>query len=246
VTPATPLRWLPAVIERIERRTVRVVSVFLRAEVQRHIAGQHLDVRLTAPDGYRAQRSYSIASAPGAELFELAIERLEEGEVSPFFHDIARMGDAVEVRGPVGGHFVWRAEDGGPLLLLAGGSGVVPLVSMIRDRSAASPGLPTLLVYSARTWGDLLFRDELIAAEREDAQLAIVLATTRGQAQRPQDQGQRLDGAALGSILERWGQLPRHAYVCGSNRFVEAMTAGLVACDVPAARIRAERYGGTA
>ena len=102
-----------------------------------HVAGQHVDVRLTAPDGYQAQRSYSIASAPGAPTIELAIERLDDGEVSPYFHEVARPGDSVEIRGPIGGHFVWRSDDGGPLLLVGGGSGVVPLMAMLRHRAAA-------------------------------------------------------------------------------------------------------------
>jgi ferredoxin-NADP reductase len=244
VTPGTPLRWQSAVIERIERPTARVTGLFLRADLQRHIAGQHLDVRLTAPDGYRAQRSYSIASGPGAELFELAIERLENGEVSPFFHDVAQAGDQIEVRGPIGGHFVWCAEDGGPLLLVGGGSGVVPLVAIIRDRARTASGVPTLLVYSARTWDDLLYRDELIAGQASDPSLLVVLTTTRSPARRPGDLDRRLHAATLGSLLARWGHLPRHGFVCGANRFVEAVTGGLVAAGVPAGQIRAERYGG--
>ena len=148
--PQTPLRWQQAAIERIVRQTPRVVSVFLRTALGPHAAGQHVDIRLTAPDGYEAQRSYSIASAPGAPEIELAIERLEEGEVSPYFHEIARPGDTFEVRGPIGGHFVWRAQDGGPLLLIGGGSGVVPLMAIARHRANTAPSTQTLLAYSAR------------------------------------------------------------------------------------------------
>src|SRR5206468_10076052 len=154
---AAPARWHEAVIERIVHRTPRITSVFLRAPIGAHVAGQHVDVRLTAPDGYQAQRSYSIASAPGTEAIELAIERLEHGEVSPFFHEVARPGDTVEVRGPIGGHFVWRAEDGGPILLIAGGSGIVPLMAIARHRATAALETIALLVYSARTWEELVF-----------------------------------------------------------------------------------------
>src|SRR6202011_2479269 len=158
--PATaPSRWQEAVIDRIAPRTRRVVSVFLRLRLDPHLAGQHVDVRLTAPDGYQAERSYSIASAPGAGSIELAIERLEGGEVSPSFDEVAMRGAPIEIRGPIGGHFVWRSTDGGPLLLIGGGSGVVPLMAMIRYRAAAASEAEALLVYSSRTWEELIFRD---------------------------------------------------------------------------------------
>src|SRR4029453_11997827 len=143
-----PLRWQEAVIERIIPQTARVISIFLRADLGLHAAGQHLDIRLTAPDGYQAQRSYSIASAPGADSIELAIERLEGGEISPYFHEVAQPGDSIEVRGPIGGHFIWRAEDGGPILLIGGGSGEVPLMAMLGYRAAMAPETSALLVYS--------------------------------------------------------------------------------------------------
>src|SRR5207247_2760702 len=128
---AEPWRWQEALIERVVHQTPRVVSVFLGASLPLHQAGQHVDVRLSAPDGYQAQRSYSIASQPGADHIELAIERLENGEVSPYFHEVAQRGDTFEVRGPIGGHFVWRREDGGPMLLFGGGSRVVPLIVVV-------------------------------------------------------------------------------------------------------------------
>ena len=158
-------RWQEALIERLLPRTPRVISVFLRAGLGPHEAGQHIDVRLTAPDGYQAQRSYSIASAPGSEIIELAIERLEDGEVSPYFHDIARPGDAIEVRGPIGGHFIWRGQDGGPLLLVAGGSGIVPLMAMLRHRTTVAPDTRALLVYSARN--DQALLREILAQWRQ-------------------------------------------------------------------------------
>src|SRR5271166_3293922 len=148
IPPAGAARWQEAVIDRLVRRTSRVLSVFLQVELGASVAGQHLDVRLTAPDGYQAQRSYSIASAPGSDEIELAIERLDDGEVSPYFHEVAQPGDTIEVRGPIGGHFVWRTADGGPTLLVAGGSGIVPLMAIIRDCLATGPETPMLLAYS--------------------------------------------------------------------------------------------------
>ena len=239
-----PSRWQPAVIERLLPRTPRVISVFLRASLGAREAGQHVDVRLIAPDGYEAQRSYSIASAPGDESLELAIERLEHGEVSPYFHEVARPGDAIELRGPIGGHFIWRREDGGPLLLVGGGSGIVPLVAMLRHRAAVAPDTKALLVYSARTWGEVVYRDELLAEQARDTQFDLVLTTTREARHRPGDFERRLDRTLLRDILGAWRQTPRHVYVCGSNAFVEAVTTHLVE-EIPAPVIRTERYGGT-
>jgi ferredoxin-NADP reductase len=241
---AAASRWQEAVIERVLPRTPRVSSFFLHVDVGGHEAGQHVDVRLTASDGYQAQRSYSIASAPDAANVELAIERLEDGEVSPFFHDVARAGDAVEVRGPIGGHFVWRVEDGGPLLLVAGGSGVVPLMAIARHRALTAPGTIAMLVYSARTWEDVVFRDELLSIEAHDPNFTLVLTTTRGPRHRPKDFDRRLDRSLLRDILMRWGDSARQVYVCGSNVFVEAATTSLVLEAVSAERIRTERFGG--
>jgi ferredoxin-NADP reductase len=242
--PAAPARWQQAVIERIVPRTPRVISVWLRSPLQQHVAGQHVDVRLTAADGYEAERSYSIASAPEMGLIELAIERLEDGEVSPYFHEVARAGDTIEVRGPIGGHFVWRPEDGGPTLLIAGGSGVAPLMAIVRSWSAVEPKTPLLLVYSARVWEELIFRDELLDTEAREPEFSLVVTTTRGKPHRPRDFDRRLDRPLLSEILTNWGQSPRNVYVCGSNDFVETVTRSLVAETVPAALIRTERFGG--
>ena len=241
---AAPIRWQPAVIQRIVAQTPRIASVFLQAPLMRSIAGQHVDVRLTADDGYQAQRSYSIASAPGSAVIELAIERLEDGEVSPYFHDIARPGDTIEVRGPIGGHFVWRASDGGPVLLVGGGSGVVPLVAIVRDWMTTAPATPAMLVHSARTWEELAFRDELLDLEARRPEFTFVAITTRGPRTRATDFDRRLDPPLLRELSTRWGFAPRHVYACGSNAFVEAAAASLVAQRVPAAIIRTERYGG--
>ena len=243
-TSGAPLRWQEVAIHAVQRRTPRVVSVFVDATLGLHVAGQHVDVRLTAPDGYHAERSYSIASAPGVAPLELAIEHLEGGEVSAYFHEVAAAGDRIELRGPIGGHFVWRPADGGPLLLVAGGSGVAPLMAMLRTRAAGATRVPTLLVYSARSWDEVIWRDELLALDGDDDALRVVLATTRGKPGRAGDLDGRVDADRLHGLLAAWGHTPRHAYVCGANRFVEAMTRALVQQGIAAAAIRAERYGG--
>jgi ferredoxin-NADP reductase len=248
VTAVPPLAagtpWQQAVIERIERRTPRVSSVFLRVPLAEHIAGQHVDVRLTASDGYQAARSYSIASAPGDPLVELAIEELEDGEVSPYFVELAQPGDMIEVRGPLGGHFIWRGEDGGPILLVGGGSGVVPLVAILRHRARTAPETSALLAYSSRTWDDVIFRDELLSSDASDGRLQVVLSTTREPRRRATDVERRFDRETLRDILARWDMTPLHVYVCGSTPFVEVVANALVLEGIAAERIRTERYGG--
>jgi ferredoxin-NADP reductase len=236
--------WHEAVIERVVHRTPRVASLFLRAPLAAHDAGQHLDIKLTAADGYQAQRSYSIASAPGDPLIELAVERLDDGEVSPFLHDVARPGDTIQVRGPLGGHFIWRAEDGGPLLLVAGGSGVAPLMSILRHRVAVLPESSALLAYSARTWDELIFRDELLSMAASDQRFRLLVTTTREPRHRPTDLDRRLDRASLREMLAQWGETPRQIYVCGATAFVESVATALVREGIPAERVRTERYGG--
>jgi ferredoxin-NADP reductase len=249
--------WRDVKIERIEQLTPRIKSVFLELPaLTSHRAGQHVNVRLTAPDGYAAQRSYSIASVPGADTVELIIEKLDDGEVSPFFHDIAEAGESIEVRGPLGGHFVWGPADGGPLLLIAGGSGIAPLMAMVRAWAADLTAvvaqtvevpqvpMPVLLVCSARTPADLPFRAELLALEAARSDFTFIAVTTREPPPRPTDLGRRLDAAAIANVLGRWDHTPRHVYVCGANRFVEAVANGLVDAGIPAARIKTERYGG--
>ncbi len=235
--------WQQAVIARIEQRTSRMRSYFLRAPLARHIAGQHVDVRLTAPDGYQARRSYSIASAPGAEELELAIELLDDGEVSGYFHDIAQPGDTIDMRGPLGGHFVWDAAQAGPLLLVAGGSGVVPLVSIARAWAAAGGPVPALLLHSARQWDGLAFRDALFAIDTAHAGFTYATTVTRGAA--PHGYTRRLDKAMLDDLLAQWGHMPALCYVCGANGFVEAAAQLLVAAGVAPRAVRTERYGGT-
>ena len=166
--------------------------------------------------------------------------------MSPWFHESAQPGDTIEVRGPIGGHFVWRGDDGGPLLLIGGGSGIVPLMAIARHRANVAPATPALLVYSARTWDDIVYRDELVAMAARDPAFRLVLATTREPRRRAQDLDRRIDDAALRDVVSRWGHAPRHVYACGSNAFVGAVTASIVRDGVPAERVRAERYGGVA
>lgn len=233
-------------IEGIERHTASVKSFFLRPRHWRSfLAGQHLDLRLTAPSGYQAQRSYSVASAPGVEgVYELAIERLEGGEVSPFFHDAAEVGDAIEVRGPFGGHFVWNLEDGGPLLLIGGGSGVAPLMSILRHRSMVGDKVPATLVYGARTWDQLIFREELLTRDAVEHDLTLLLCLSRDVARRPQDLGRRIDASLLKDVLMKFGTAPRLTFVCGSNAFVEPVSSHLLDLGLKPETIRTERFGG--
>lgn len=238
------LPWVDATITRTQARTPRLRSIFLRAPTRPHVAGQHLDVRLTAADGHQARRAYSIASPPGAAETELLVESLPGGEVSPWFHEQATAGDTFEVKGPLGGVFLWRPEHGGPLLLAGGGSGIAPLLSMLRERAARAPGLPTLLLYSVRRLEEVACPEELDAMQRADPALQVVIAATRGPAGRPGDREGRFDTQALGERLARWGRTPARACVCGPTAFVEVITHGLMAAGVAARCILAERFGG--
>jgi ferredoxin-NADP reductase len=246
ISQALYIPWQAAAIELVERQTASVKSFFLRPETWRSFrAGQHLDVRLTAPDGYQVQRSYSVASAPGLNgLYEIAVERLDDGEVSPFFHDVAEIGDAIEIRGPFGGHFAWSPEDGGPLLLVGGGSGVAPLMSILRHRAELGAAVPMLLLCAAPTWDDVIFRDELLARDGAEADLTLLLSLSRDTARRPQDAGRRIDAPLLTVTLARVGAAPRLTFVCGSNAFVETVTGHLLDLDLSPETIRTERFGG--
>jgi ferredoxin-NADP reductase len=240
------LSWQRAMITRIVDRVPRVRSYFFKLSVPFQFrAGQHVNVRLTAPDGYQAERSYSIASAPeAADGLELVIERLEDGEISPYFHDVAAVGDDIELRGPIGGHFVWSTAEGGPLLLVGGGSGVVPLMCMIRHRAALASDVPTRLLLSARTWDDVIFRDELLELQSARTGLDLTLALTRASAHRDGDYGRRVDSAMMTDVLRHWTQPPHYVFVCGSNAFVEAAARGMIDAGIPVDIIRTERYGG--
>lgn len=239
------MAWTDARIERMERRTPGIVSVWLRTTLATHRAGQHLDVRLTAEDGYEARRSYSIASAPGGPI-ELLVARLDDGEVSSWFHDAAQPGDSIEIQGPLGGHFVWTPEDRGPVLWIAGGSGIAPLAAMARQRAIAAPDTPALLLHAARSWDDLALRDEMAALAQRDAAFHFVAATSREAARRLGDFARRVDRPMLAELLARWRHDPQRVYVCGSTPFVETTADAALKLGIPAARIRTERYGNAA
>src|ERR687888_1059448 len=178
-----PLDWQIATVTAIKPETPDVKTLTLTLpEWLPQRAGQHYDIRLTAPDGYQAQRSYSIASPPErAGEIDLTVERLEDGEVSSYLHDVLMVGDQIEVRGPIGGYFVWEAAMGGPLLLIAGGSGIVPLMAMLRHRAAAGSTVPTRLLYSSRSDADIIYRDELDRLVRSSTMIEVVHTLTRAQ-----------------------------------------------------------------
>jgi len=208
--------------------------------------GQHVDVRLTAPDGYNAVRSYSIASAPEYNRrIELAIELLENGEVSPFFHTTVEVGDTIDLRGPLGGHFVWGPGCGGPLLLIGGGSGLVPLLSILRHRKAIHNAVQAVLVLSARTWDDIPFREELLEMDGAHDGFKLVLTLTRDMRRRPDDYQRRVDSAMMEEVLRLLPSPPVLTYACGTNKFVDTAVDAAIAAGVPeGADIRTERYGG--
>jgi ferredoxin-NADP reductase len=205
-----------------------------------HRAGQHVDVRLTAEDGYQAQRSYSIASAPEDGHVVLTVERLADGEVSPYLVDELRPGDELELRGPIGGYFVWEAALGGPLLLLAGGSGIAPLRSMLRHRAAAGSSVPARLLYSARTLDDVIYRDELERLGDDDVDVRFTL--TRGWPDGWTGYRRRIDRELLEEVAWPPDERPL-VYICGPTAFVEVAATTLVELGHDAGRIKTERFG---
>jgi ferredoxin-NADP reductase len=237
------LTWQPAEVVDSTTETARVKTlVFDVREWTGHRAGQHVDIRLTAEDGYQAERSYSIASAPDGTRVELTIERLDDGEVSPYLTDELRLGDSIELRGPIGGYFVWEPPDGGPLLLVAGGSGIVPLMAMLRVRAAAASDVETRLLFSSRSWDDVIYREEL---ERlHDDRLSVVHTLTRSQPPGWTGYSRRVDTAMLTEVAPSAAERP-HVYVCGPTPFVEAVAAALVGLGHAADRIKTERFGAT-
>jgi ferredoxin-NADP reductase len=209
-----------------------------------HLAGQHVDLRLTAEDGYQAERSYSIASAPTADELELTVERLEDGEVSPYLVDDLREGDAFELRGPIGGHFVWRPGGSRPLLLVAGGSGVVPLAAMLRHRAAVGSEAPARMLLSARSADDALFGAELAALAAGDPALRVEPTYTRSPPPGWTGYARRVDRAMLGEVGFAPEERP-DVFVCGPTSFVEAAAESLVALGHEPGAIRTERFGPT-
>jgi ferredoxin-NADP reductase len=241
-----PLAWQIATVSAIRAETPEVSSYTLRLPAWRaHRAGQHYDVRLTAADGYQAQRSYSIASPPSREGdVDLTIERIADGEVSPYFHDVVQVGDEVEVRGPIGGYFVWEPSLGGPLLLVAGGSGVVPLMAMLRERATADPKPMAVLVHSSRTYDDVIYRDELASLATNDGGLRVIQTLTRSQPPGWTGYDRRIDRPMLAEAMAAAGAQPL-VYICGPTLLVEAAANALVELGVPPAQVRTERFGPT-
>jgi ferredoxin-NADP reductase len=237
------LTWHVATVVELRTETPRVTTIaFDVPGWPGHRAGQHVDVRLTAEDGYQAQRSYSIASPPYGKHVELTVERLDDGEVSPYLTDELQPRDQIELRGPVGGYFVWEPAQGGPVLLVAGGSGVVPLMAMIRARAAAGSRADTRFLFSSRSWDDVIYREEL--AQLEGSGLHVVHTLTRARPQGWTGYARRVDAQMLADLGPSAAELP-HVYVCGSAPFVEAVAEALVRLGHDPGRIKTERFGPT-
>ncbi|MEV4262631.1 ferredoxin reductase [Kribbella sp. NPDC049584] len=239
------LTWQTGTVISTIQETPRVKTIALAVEDwSGHRAGQHIDVRLTAPDGYQTERSYSIASAPEDDYLSITVERLDDGEVSPYLVDELREGDELEFRGPVGGHFIWEDDLGGPLFLVAGGSGVVPLRSMLRHHRAVGSRVPVRVLCSARSLELLIYRDELMELAADDL-IDISITLTR---EPPSSSWRGYRGRIDPALLSTTGWSTRTeplTYICGPTAFVETAAAGLVALGYDARRIRTERFGGT-
>ena len=238
------LNWQLAEVLEVVDETPRVRTIILRPPAwPGHLAGQHVDVRLTAEDGYQAQRSYSIASAPEDQHLALTVERLEDGEVSSYLFEVLHPGDQLELRGPIGGYFVWRESMGGPLLLLAGGSGVVPFRSMLRHHKAAGSSVPVRLLYSSQSYEGIIYREEL-ARISGSANVEVFLTLTREWPEDWNGHRRRIDADLLQEIS--WSPTDQPLiYICGSNSFVEQAANGLVALGHEPGKIRTERFGPT-
>jgi ferredoxin-NADP reductase len=235
------ITWQIATVQKITVETYRTKTFTLSLpHWQPFLPGQHYDVRLTAPDGYQAQRSYSVGSDPETQgTIDLTIEVIPDGEVSPYFHEVVQPSDQIEVRGPIGGPFTWSRDLGGPLLLLAGGSGIVPLMSMLRHRRNAAPEVPALLLYSSRSVEDIIYRKEL---ETSGANLTVIHTLTRSQPPGWPGYSRRVDRQMLEEVVAQVGDSP-NSYVCGPTPFVEAVADGLVDLGLPPEKIRTERFG---
>lgn len=238
------LNWQLGAVVETRMETQRSKSLLLAVpEWTGHKAGQHVDIRLTAEDGYQAQRSYSIASPPeDAARLMLTVERLEDGEVSPYLVDELRIGDKLELRGPIGGYFVWEARLGGPLLLVAGGSGIVPLMAIMRHRQKSGSNVLTRLLYSSRSYEEIIYREELDQLASGDRMLEVVYTLTRAQPPGWTGYDRRIDAELLGQVAWKPEQRPL-AFICGPTQFVETAAAGLLSLGYEPARIKTERFG---
>jgi ferredoxin-NADP reductase len=242
----SPIDWRIATVAGVHDETPMVRSfTFALPEWTGHRPGQHVDLRLTAEDGYSVERSYSIASEPErAGEIDLTVERIPDGEVSPFLHDVVVPGDRLELRGPIGGYFVWEARLGGPLLLVAGGSGVVPLMAMVRHRRRAGSRVPTRLLFSSRHFEEIIYRDELDQLSRDGDGLEVIHTLTRSQPPGWTGYDRRIDDRMLGEVLEPLGVTAR-VYICGPTALVEVAANALVRLGLSADRVRTERFGPT-
>ena len=238
------LTWQVATVGPVTDETQAVRTIALDVpDWPGHRAGQHLDVRLTAEDGYRAERSYSIASAPG-EPVAITVERLDDGEVSPYLTEELRPGDDLELRGPVGGYFVWEPADGGPLLLLAGGSGIVPLRAILRHRQRTGSSVPVRLLYSSRSLADVIYHAELDELAGQAGGVEVIHTLTRRQPPGWTGYARRPDAQMLAEVAWPADAAPL-AYACGPTSFVETVASGLVGLGYPAQRVKTERFGAT-
>jgi ferredoxin-NADP reductase len=236
------LSWQLASVRELVDETARVRTIVLDVPGWTgHRAGQHLDVRLTAEDGYRAERAYSIASPPGEPL-AITVERLEDGEVSPYLTEELRPGDELELRGPIGGYFVWGPEVRGPLELVAGGSGIVPLMAMLRHRARSRSEVPARLLYSSRSLDDVIYREEL--DRLVGGGVEVVHTLTRSQPPGWSGRSGRVDATLLAEVAWPASSSPL-AFVCGPTSFVEVVAGGLVELGYPAAKVKTERFGAT-
>ena len=245
------IEWRSATVRKVIEETSSVRTLVLDVPGwPGHRAGQHVDVRLTAPDGYQAQRSYSIASAPLAPHLALTIERLDDGEVSSYLCGELAEGDVFELRGPIGGYFQWDVSDGGPLLLVAGGSGIVPLMAMLRHRSmslsnpAARHALPARLLYSSRRWNDIIYREELEELARVDESAQVTHTITREPPPNWTGFQRRIDRAMLSQVAWPPDEKPR-VFICGPTPLVESAATELAALGHEPSLIKTERFGPT-
>ena len=239
------LTWQLGEVAEVIQDTPTVSSLVLQVPGwPGHLAGQHVDVRLTAEDGYQAQRSYSIASAPEDSRVILTVERLEDGEVSPYLVGEVRAGDKVELRGPIGGYFVWKAGDDRPLLLVAGGSGIVPLMAMIRHHAAAGSTASVRLLYSSRSLDDVIYRDELANLSAGGVRLQVSHTLTRSQPPGWEGYSRRIDGEMMAEVA--WPRKDSPAvFICGPTAFVETAAGLLLESGYDASWIKTERFGAT-
>jgi ferredoxin-NADP reductase len=239
------LQWMTATVRDVIDETPRARSLVLDvSDWPGHKAGQHVDVRLTAEDGYQAQRSYSIASAPAPGTLTLTVERIGEGEVSPYLAGEARKGDQFELRGPIGGYFIWTPDLEGPLFLVAGGSGVVPLMAMLRERAAAMSTVPTTLLYSSRSYDDIIYRAELEKLAGQGSGFKLVHTLTRERPAGWRGLTRRIDRAMLESLGDPPDAGPR-IFVCGPTPLVETATRALRDIGHEPHLIKTERFGPT-